>query len=211
MIVDKKIVTAFILTTAIVAGTALASFRTTTTTESVTIGSSPALTVSTTTTDVVHDKGPGGNGTVIVNSSDADLASIILRVLGIPVSVQEITTYRTRNMGYGEITLAYNLAQASGRPVADIMRMRYDDKMGWGRIAKVLGVKLHDASNNSVVMLREINLNNEITIFNNIIQVDLDDENNDKDEHQVKKPDNKDDRSTDHNTNHGKGHSKDKN
>ena len=37
-------------------------------------------------------------------------------------------------------TMAASLARASGKPIDDVLKMRTTDKMGWGKIAKALGV-----------------------------------------------------------------------
>ncbi|MEM5769986.1 MAG: hypothetical protein AAGU32_17130, partial [Bacillota bacterium] len=108
-----------------------------------------------------------------------DLASAISRALGLEVGGDEISALKARNMGYGEITLAYNLAQASGKSVNEILEMRYEQKMGWGNIAKTLGVKLHDKADNSAVILREVKLDNDADNFLASLRIDLDAEDND--------------------------------
>lgn len=217
---DKKIITAFVLIFVVAAGTALASYMSTTTTQSISIGSNPAISTVTTTTSTFSSKGeedsPPRSVVITTASPDATLANIIFRVLGIPVTVTEITTLRTYNMGYGEITLAYNLASASGRSVNEILDMRFQQKMGWGKIAKVLGVKLHGPADKSVYILRESQLEPEIDAFNVIIKVDLDDEDRDSDDrnnhekhddrdHHEKDGDFKQDKS---HKSHGKGNDK---
>lgn len=187
MKMSRKTIALCVLTTFVVAGTALAAVRTTTTTKSVTIDSNsgPDITVSTTTTDTVSDNSRGKTVVIAQTSPEAELANILFRILGIPVSVQEVTVLKTRNLGYGEIALVYNLAHASGRSVDDILIMRFDHKMGWGKIAKSLGVKLHGPADQSVVILREAKLDKDADDFSISIKVDLDDD--DKDEVKDKK------------------------
>jgi len=150
--------TIFIITFVVIAGTAAASFWSTTTTKTIQFGSSPALSTTTTTTALSNSKAENTGITVVRTSSDDNLVSALLRILGLQVDVDEITTFRGRNMGYGEITLAYNLAHASGKSVHQILDMRYEEKMGWGKIANTLGVKLHDKADNAQLILRDAQL-----------------------------------------------------
>jgi hypothetical protein len=198
MKLDKKMVTAFLLVTAVVAGTALASIRMTG--MEVSVGTSHAATSTVTTTD----NGSSARIAVTVDSRDADLANLIFRILGIPVSVQEITTYRARNMGNGEIALAYNLAAASGKSVDEILDMRYTRKMGWGKIAKVLGVNLHGAVDNSVSILRQSKYDGDADNLRISLKVDLED--NDNHDKPLKSADHDNNNTKDH----GKSKSKDK-
>lgn len=206
MSVDKKMVTAFLLATVIVTGTALASLRTTVTTESVSIGTNPTIaasTVTTTTTATTHEVSHVDT-TMSMTSQDAALANLIFRILGIPVSVHEITTYQTRyHLGNGEITLAYNLAAASGKSVDEILMMRFERKMGWGKIAKVLGVKLHGAVDNSVVILQQASLHKDVDDLRFSVRIDLED-NDTKDKVKNSDQDRDDDNKKDHGKNHGK-------
>lgn len=111
------------------------------------------------------------------NSPEATLANLIFRILDIPVTVYEISELRTtRNMGRGEIALAYSLANASGYPVSHILHLRFDEKMGWGKIAKTLGVKLHGPADKSMAILREGNLDQDADDLHIKIRVDLDDD-----------------------------------
>lgn len=167
-----KIAAVCLLATTVVGGSAFAAWRQGSPSETVANNANAPIVAS-----VSLDKDSSAVVSVTANSEDAALANLIFRVLGIPVAVQEVSTLKTtRNMGYGEITLAYNLAHAAHRPVGDILSMRYDQKMGWGKIAKVLGVKLHDASNRSLSMLREGSFNKAADDFGVLIQVDLDNE-----------------------------------
>lgn len=174
MALDKKITTVFIITSVVIAGTALAAVMTTnTTTKSLLFGGYPLFSATTSTTTV------GGADTVktevAVTAKDIDLASVIKRMLGLEVSAEEVSTLKARNMGNGEITLAYNLAHASGKSVQEILDMRYEQKMGWGKIANTLGVKLHDAEDRSVTILREVQLNEDADKLKIDIQIDAED------------------------------------
>lgn len=174
MYIDKKIMTVFAVTTLVIAGTALASLRITATTTVTSPANVAATTASTVTTAPTPDSPAVKTVVTPAASPEAQLANAIFRILGIPVSVQEVTTYRGRNMGNGEIALAYNLAHASGRPVSDILHMRYDQKMGWGKIAKTLGVKPHGPADDTVRILHQAGLDNDADNFSVSILLDLD-------------------------------------
>jgi len=209
---DKKMLTIFIITFVVIAGTAAASFWSTTTTKTIQFGSSPALSTTTTTTALSNSKAENTGITVVRTSSDDNLVSALLRILGLQVDVDEITTFRGRNMGYGEITLAYNLAHASGKSVHQILDMRYEEKMGWGKIANTLGVKLHDKADNAQLILRDAQLNDDADKFKIDIQVDLDDEDKEdkhfnNTENNSHKPEHNDDHKNPH-QNQGKPHGK---
>lgn len=203
MALDKKTTTIFIITSIAIAGTVLAStWTTTTTTKTLQLGSSPAISTTSTTT-TLSDAKPQKSVVTVATTQDTNLVSVILRILGIPISIEEVTTYRSRNMGYGEITLAYDLAHASGKSVHEILNMRYDQKMGWGKIAKVLGVKLHDSADRSVIILHEAQLKDDADNFIISIRIDLDeDDNNHKSD---------DDKNNKHNSNKEDDHKKPQN
>ena len=212
MKLDKKVIAIGVLTTFVAAGTAFAAIRTSTTTESITIGSRPAVTISSTTTETVSASSKDKTVTVISQSPETVLANVIFRILGIPVTVQEVTVLKTRSLGNGEVALVYSLAQSSGRSVSDILDMRFERKMGWGRIAKELGVKLKGASDQSVVILQEAQLYKDADDFNISIRVDLDDEDKDhvdknkKSDNELRHKNGKDDEED--GKGNGKGHKK---
>ncbi|MDR7867863.1 MAG: hypothetical protein RIN56_13725 [Sporomusaceae bacterium] len=114
---------------------------------------------------------------VVENSPEASLANLIFRILDIPVTVYEISELKTtRNMGHGEIALAYSLAHASGYPVSHILHLRYDQKMGWGKIAKTLGVKLRGAADKSDRLLRDGNFDIDADQLKIKIGIDIEEE-----------------------------------
>lgn len=224
--IDKKLTTAFVVTSLAIAGTALASYSTSVTTQRISIGSSPSLMVETSTVTAASTTPavaiapaavvtPISTGTTIITpvsasayttvsaiSPEALLANTIFTILGIPVTVQEITTLKTTQMGYGEITLAYSLANASGKSVDYILDLRFNHKMGWGKIAKTLGVKLHGAADRSVHILHESQLVTEADNFIITIKPDLD-EDDEHDSGKQNKNQAKDNQKDDHG-NHGK-------
>lgn len=196
MVLDKKIVTTFVITSFVLAGTALASYATPHTDVKLetTAVISTEKTAVTVTTAIPHTILPPVQiyATPTVESPEKILADAILRILGFTVSETEITAYKSRNLGYGEITLAYNLASASGQSVDRILEMRFAEKMGWGKIAKVLGVKLHDNVDHSVYILREAKFTQDADTL--VIQLgnsdrDDEDENEHKNQHESKSAD----------------------
>jgi hypothetical protein len=52
----------------------------------------------------------------------------------------QLKALRDKGMNDSQITMAAQLAQSSNKPIDDIVKMRLEDKMGWGKIAKELGV-----------------------------------------------------------------------
>lgn len=104
---------------------------------------------------------------------------------GIGITLVEFRTLAaTHHLGNGEVILAYNLARNSGRPVGDILRMRSERGLGWGRIAKTLGVRLYDASEQTDVILRESHADDDCVAFQAVIRIDLNDDG--RDQHQGK-------------------------
>lgn len=91
------------------------------------------------------------------------------------IQVCEVRHWRGRDMGYGEIALAYGLAAESGWPVSDIMFMRQDEKMGWGKIAHRLGVNLSDAVHRASYALENAHMNDESSRIIIILDSDNDD------------------------------------
>lgn len=120
---------------------------------------------------------PPASAAGLADSIENVLANLIFRNLDIPVTAFEIGELRTtRNMGNGEIALAYSLSHSSGYPVSYILHLRFDEQMGWGKIAKTLGVKLRGAADKSVVILRDGGLHRDADEFQGKIRIDIDDE-----------------------------------
>ena len=94
-------------------------------------------------------------------SQDVNLAQQLSTAYNITVTPQEIADLRAKNdIGYGGITLLYGLANASGKTVTDIIAMRQQD-LGWGDIAKSLGLKVSDIMKKSSSILKSAKMNNE--------------------------------------------------
>jgi len=110
-------------------------------------------------------------------SAASALADSIFRVLDIPATSYEIGDLNTtRHLGKGEIALAYSLAKSSGYPVSRIVQMRHDQKMGWGKIAKTLGVKLRGAADKSDNILRDGKFDKDADELKVKIGVDIEEE-----------------------------------
>ena len=60
------------------------------------------------------------------------------------IDAQEFSQFRDKNYGYGELAIAYGMAAESGHPVSYIMYLREQEKMGWGKVGKTIGVKVSD-------------------------------------------------------------------
>lgn len=52
----------------------------------------------------------------------------------------QLKSLSDRGMNDAQITMTAQLAKSSGKSIDEIVKMRLDDKMGWGKIAKELGV-----------------------------------------------------------------------
>ena len=174
MNVRKKTVIVFLVASLTVTGAALSSFSAPFVCKSVSAASS----IDSLTSDAV-------------SSVEMILANEIGKALGITVPLHDISSMQHHNLGYGEIALAYNLAHASGRSVDEILTMRLDQKMGWGKIAKTVGVKLHSAADRSVHILKQSKLDNEVDHFHLSIKADLDDEDDNGKNKGTKDKDNK--------------------
>lgn len=88
---------------------------------------------------------------------DANLANSIAKVLGFSVDSDKITSLREKNYTYGEIAMLYSLSHVSRKPSWDIITMR-DGKMGWGEIAKRLGVSVGQGMSGVSQIMKEMNM-----------------------------------------------------
>lgn len=91
---------------------------------------------------------------------DANLANSIAKILGFSVDSDKITSLREKNYAYGEIALLYSLSHVSRKPSWDIVTMR-DGKMGWGEIAKQLGVSIGQGMSGVAKIMKEMNMAEE--------------------------------------------------
>lgn len=168
MKLDKKVTTALLITTLLAAGTAFASIGLTVAADDTTKNSTPAVFLNSLDRPVVQAGG------AFADAAEKKLALAITRALGIEVTPQEIITTKSNHLGNGEIALAYHLAQSSGKPAGEIIEMRTKYKMGWGNIAKTLGVKLKPSTQEAKTILYDARLDNDANEFMNIIKFDID-------------------------------------
>ncbi len=52
----------------------------------------------------------------------------------------QIQTMKDQGLNYPQMAMTSALAEKSGKPLEDVLKMRTEGKMGWGKIAKELGV-----------------------------------------------------------------------
>lgn len=71
-----------------------------------------------------------------------DLAMRLQRDHGL--SDADLQALRARGLDDRQITIAARFAKASRKPINEIVKMRVDEKKGWGRIADDLGVDPKD-------------------------------------------------------------------
>jgi len=53
---------------------------------------------------------------------------------------EQIKAMQDKGLTNPQMAMAAQLSQTSGKPLDDVLKMRTEDKMGWGKIAKELGV-----------------------------------------------------------------------
>lgn len=94
--------------------------------------SAPNVTVGSSTTGTV-------SSTLMLTGSNK-IATAISNFFGGTISVTQVISLHNSGWGYGEIFRLYLLAQLSGKTPAEIQAMRDEDKMGWGVIARTLGL-----------------------------------------------------------------------
>lgn len=54
---------------------------------------------------------------------------------------EQLKALQDKGMNDTQITIAAQLAKSSEKPIDDIVKMRLEQKMGWGKIAKELGLE----------------------------------------------------------------------
>lgn len=56
------------------------------------------------------------------------------------LSDEQIQKMKDQGLNYPQMAMTSMLAEKSGKSIDDVMKMRTEEKMGWGKIAKELGV-----------------------------------------------------------------------
>ena len=128
---------------------------------------------------------------------DLDFTKMLSVEFGrISLSVCDVVAHREKNFGYGEMAIAQGLSSISGQSLSHILHLRHDEKMGWGKIAKELGVKVSDAVHRSSSVLDRIGLSGEAVRIR--IEIGQDDHDNGHDNGPGKNPDKKTDNADPH-------------
>jgi hypothetical protein len=130
---------------------------------------------------------------------DLDFTKMLSVEFGrISLSICDVVAHREKNLGYGEMAIAQGLSSISGRSLSHILHLRHDEKMGWGKIAKELGVKVSDAVHRSSSVLDRIGLSGEAVRIRIEIGQEDHDKDKDKDHGPEKNPDKKTDNADPH-------------
>ncbi len=70
---------------------------------------------------------------------------------------EQIKTMQDKGLTNPQLAMAAQLAQSSGKTLDEVLKMRVDDKMGWGKIAKVLGVHPGEIGKSVSSLRHEVN------------------------------------------------------
>ena len=129
---------------------------------------------------------------------DIDFSKAISLEFGkIDLTLCDVTNNREKGFGYREMSIAQGLSSISGTPLSHVMHMRTEQKMGWGKIAKQLGVKVSDAVHRSTSVLERVGLSGEAARIRVNIDLPDDDDSDDKND-KNNKNDNKPDKNKSH-------------
>lgn len=125
------------------------------------------------TTDTTDDDS-GGQTTetrsTTPTAKDNSLAQALSNGYKTTVTGQDVANLRVNNsLGYGEIGMVYGLANVAGKTTADILAMRQGD-MGWGAIAKSLGLKVSTLMNKNSSVLKAAKMDKENKTFKNEVK-----------------------------------------
>jgi hypothetical protein len=72
------------------------------------------------------------------------------------LSDEQIQKMKDQGLNYPQMAMTSMLAEKSGKPIEDIMKMRNESKMGWGKIAKELGVPPKEIGQSVATLRHEI-------------------------------------------------------
>lgn len=147
---NKKLV-ATLLVSSVMFVTSITAFAETTDTTTQTI-----VTVSQTSTTPTA---PATKATATPTAEDQKLASAIAKAYNVTVTAQDVSNLHTSGVGYGDISKAYGFAALSGKSISDVLGMK--QTMGWGEIAKTLGVKVSDVTRSDQAVQHAVNATKE--------------------------------------------------
>jgi len=69
---------------------------------------------------------------------------------------EQIKAMQEKGLSYPQMAITSALADKSGKPITDVLKMRTEDKMGWGQIAKELGVPPKEIGQSVAAVRHEI-------------------------------------------------------
>jgi hypothetical protein len=92
-------------------------------------------------------------------TKDQRLADALSTTYGITVMAEDIANLHATGVGYSEISKAYGFHALSKRRLTDILTMR--QSMGWGKIAKIVDVKVSDVTRNEKAVQHAMNTSKE--------------------------------------------------
>jgi hypothetical protein len=72
------------------------------------------------------------------------------------LSDAQIQTMKDSGLTFPQIAMVSTLSEKSGKPMDDILKMRTTDKMGWGKIAKELGIAPKEIGQSVAAIRHEI-------------------------------------------------------
>lgn len=146
---NKKLVASLLVSSVMLVTSITAFAETADTTTQTTVAVS--LTPTTTTATATQTTTP--------TAEDQKLASAIAKTYNITVTAQNVANLHVTNIGYGEISKAYGFAALSGKSVSDVLGMK--QTMGWGEIAKTLGVKVSAVTRSDEAVQHAVNTTKE--------------------------------------------------
>lgn len=126
----------------------------------------------------------------VVTDEDFRLSDAIRIVLDMDTWPGDIESHRRHHrLSYDEISLAHGMAYLSGYSLHEIIEMRTEDHMGWGRIAKEVGVKVSDAVHMRNEVMHRANMEGDNHWLNDIFaDDDYDHANDHRNDHNTGKP-----------------------
>ncbi|MEZ0390726.1 MAG: hypothetical protein ACAH59_00825, partial [Pseudobdellovibrionaceae bacterium] len=74
----------------------------------------------------------------------------------------QIQAMRDGGLTYPQMAMASRLSEKSGKTVDDILKMRNDENMGWGKIAKELGISPKEIGQSVAALRHEIHMDRKI-------------------------------------------------
>lgn len=70
---------------------------------------------------------------------------------------EQIKQLKDSGLSYPQMAMTSRLAEKSGKPIDEVLKMRTEQKMGWGKIAKELGVAPKEIGQSVASVRHEMN------------------------------------------------------